>query len=173
MAKKILLLVENEFRDEEAVYPYYRFKETGYDVKIVGPERGKEYKGKFGLVMKSDLSASQVDLDDVITVIIPGGNAPDKMRIQKSMVSLVKKAFESCKVIASICHGGCMLVEADIVRGKKVTGYIAIATDLKNAGGEYIDREVVVDGNLVTSRIPDDLPAFCKSTLELIKAYNK
>jgi len=173
MAKKVLILIENEFRDEEAIYPYYRFKEAGYEVKVVGPEMGKDYKGKFGLVMKSDLSASQVDLSDVLAVIIPGGNAPDKMRIQKSMVNLVKEAFNSCKIIASICRGGWMLVEADIVKGKKVTGYIAIATDLKNAGGEYIDKEVVVDDNIVTSRIPDDLPAFCKSTLELIKAYNK
>ena len=89
------------------------------------------------------------------------------------MVDLVKEAFKACKIIAAICHGGWMLVEADIVRDKKVTGYIAIATDLKNAGGEYIDKEVVVDNNLVTSRIPSDLPAFCKATLELIKVYNK
>ena len=171
MAKKVLLLIENEFRDEEAVYPYYRFIEAGYDVKIVGPEMGKEYKGKFGLTMKSDMAASGIYMDDVAAVIIPGGNAPDKMRISKNMVNLVKEAFNLHKVVAAICHGGQLLVEADVVRGKKVTGYKAIATDLKNAGAEYLDREVVVDGNLVTSRIPGDLPAFCKATLELIKAY--
>jgi len=173
MAKKLLLLIENEFRDEEVIYPYYRFKEAGYDVKVVGPEADKEYKGKFGAVLKSDLSASQVNLDDVIAVIIPGGNAPDKMRIQKNMVDLVKRAFRLQKIIAAICHGGWMLVEADIIRGRKVTGYRSIATDLKNASGEYLDKEVVVDGNLVTSRIPADLPAFCRSILELIEAYNK
>ncbi len=173
MAKKILMLLENEFRDEEVIYPYYRFKEAGYDVKTVGPDIGAIYTGKFGFTIKSDLSASQADLGDVAAVIIPGGNAPDKMRINKAMVDLVKKAFDKCLVVAAICHGGWMLIEADIARGKKVTGYRAIATDLKNAGGEYIDREVVVDGNLVTSRIPDDLPAFCRSVLEIIEAYSK
>ena len=173
MAETILLLIENEFRDEEAVYPYYRFIEAGYDVKTVGPEKGKEYRGKFGLVIKSDLSASQVDLDDVIAVIIPGGNAPDKMRIDKDMVSIVKNASLQGKVVAAICHGGWMLAEADIIKGKKVTGYKAIATDLKNAGGEYIDSEVVIDGNLVTSRVPDDLPTFCSSILKLIEVLRK
>ena len=173
MGNKVFILVEDVFRDEELIYPYYRFIEAGYEVKIVGPETGKEYKGKFGLPVKSDIAPGQVNIDEIAAVIIPGGFAPDKMRQNKDMVGLVKKAFDSCKVIASICHGGWMLVEADICRGKDVTGYIAIATDLKNAGGNYIDKEVVVDGNLVTSRIPDDLPAFCRSTLELIKAYNK
>lgn len=173
MPKKILMLIENEFRDEEVIYPYYRFKEAGYDVKTIGPEARTIYKGKFGFTLKSDLAASEAGLEDVAAVIIPGGNAPDKMRINKAMVDIVKKAFEKCLVVAAICHGGWMLVEADICRGKKVTGYKAIATDLKNAGGEYIDREVVVDGNLVTSRIPDDLPAFCRSVLEMIEAYSE
>jgi len=169
MAKKLLLLIENEFRDEEVIYPYYRFKEAGYDVKVVGPEADKEYKGKFGVVFKSDLSASRISLDDIVTLIIPGGNAPDKMRVQKNMVDLVKRAYHQQKIIAAICHGGLMLVEADIVRGMKVTGYRAIATDLRNAGGKYMDKKVVVDGNLVTSRVPDDLPAFCNSILKLLK----
>jgi len=173
MAGQIILFIEDIFRDEELVYPYYRFIEAGYDVKLVGPEAGKTYKGKFGLPLKSDLSPGQVDLDQVAAVIIPGGFAPDRMRQDKDMVSLLKKASDACKVIAAICHGGWMLAEADICRGKDVTGYIAIATDLKNAGGNYIDKEVVVDGNLVTSRIPADLPAFCKAILELVKAYNK
>lgn len=173
MENKVLILVEDGFRDEELIYPYYRFIEAGYEVKIVGPEAGREYKGKFGLPINSDISPDQVILEEVAAVIIPGGFAPDKMRIDQAMVDLVKKAFDACKVVAAICHGGWMLAEADICRGKNVTGYIAIATDLANAGGNYIDKEVVVDGNLVTSRIPGDLPAFCRSTLELIKAYDK
>jgi protease I len=173
MANKIILFIEDIFRDEELVYPYYRFIEAGYDVKLVGPKAGKIYTGKFGLPLKSDLSPDQVDLSEVAAVIIPGGFAPDKMRQDKSMVDLLKKAFDACKVIAAICHGGWMLAEADICKGKDITGFIAIATDLKNAGGNYIDKEVVVDENIVTSRMPSDLPAFCKATLELIKAYSK
>ncbi|MFC2159338.1 type 1 glutamine amidotransferase domain-containing protein [Actinomycetota bacterium] len=173
MGNEVIILAEDGFRDEEIIYPYYRFIEAGFKVKIVGPEANKEYKGKFGLSIKSNTTPDRVSLDEMAALIIPGGFAPDKMRLNKDMVDLVKKAFDSCKVIASICHGGWMLVEADICRGKDVTGYIAIATDLKNAGGNYIDNEVVVDGNLVTSRIPADLPAFCRSTLELIKEYNK
>jgi protease I len=170
MSKTILILIENEFRDEEALYPYYRLKEAGYDVKLVGPEKGEEYKGKFGMILKSDLAASEIEPDNVAAVIIPGGYAPDKMRINKDMVNLVKRIFLQGKVTAAICHGGWMLAEADIVRGRKVTGYKAIATDLKNAGGDYVDSEVVVDGNLVTSRTPDDLPAFCRSILKLMDA---
>lgn len=173
MTNKIILFIEDIFRDEELVYPYYRFIEAGYDVKLVGPEAGKIYKGKFGLPLKSDLSPDQVNLDEVAAVVIPGGFAPDRMRQDKAMVGLLKNAFNACKVIAAICHGGWMLVEADICKGKDITGFIAIATDLKNAGGQYIDKEVVVDGNIVTSRTPSDLPAFCRATLELVKAYDK
>lgn len=169
MTGEIFILIENEFRDEEAIYPYYRFKEAGYDVKIVGPAAGKEYKGKLGVSIKSDLSPAEANIDNAVAVIIPGGNAPDKMRSKKDMVELVKKIYSRQKVIGAICHGGSMLVEADIIKGRKVTSYISIATDMRNAGAEYVDMEVVTDGNIVTSRIPDDLPAFCRSILELLK----
>ena len=170
MAEKIFLLIENEYRDEEVIYPYYKFKEAGYEVKVVGPEKGKQYRGKYGTFLKSDLAVSEANPDDAAALIIPGGYAPDKMRINKDMVDLVKKMNLQHKVIGAICHGGWMLVEADIIKGKEVTGYISIATDLKNSGGKYLDKEVVVDDNIVTSREPDDLPAFCKSILELIKS---
>jgi protease I len=168
MGNKIIVFIEDNFRDEELVYPYYRFIEAGYDVRLVGPEAKKTYTGKFGLPMRSDLTPGQVDLDETAAIIIPGGFAPDRMRQDRAMVDLVKKAFDTCKIIAAICHGGWMLVEADICRGKDVTGFIAIATDLKNAGGNYLDKEVVVDGNLVTSRTPADLPAFCRAVIEMI-----
>ncbi len=168
MSNKIMLFIEDNFRDEEVLYPYYRFIEAGYDVKLVGPEAKKTYTGKFGLPMISDLTPGQVDLDETAAIIIPGGFAPDRMRQDRAMVDLVRKAFDACKILAAICHGGWMLVEADICRGKDVTGFIAIATDLKNAGGNYLDKEVVVDGNLVTSRTPADLPAFCKAVIAMI-----
>lgn len=169
---KILILIEDLFEDVEATYPYYRMIEEGYEVEIVGPEKSKEYKGKKGETIKSDISAYDAKLDEVKAVIIPGGYAPDRMRRVKAMVDLVKKAFDKCIIIAAICHGGWMLAEADIIKDKKVTGVFSISTDLKNAGGQYIDREVVVDDNIVTSRGPKDLPVFCKSIIELVKAYS-
>ncbi|MBM3700420.1 MAG: type 1 glutamine amidotransferase [Actinobacteria bacterium] len=169
----VIILAEDAFRDEELIYPYYRFIEAGYIVKIVGPEKGRQYIGKFGLPVKSDMEPSDVNISEVAAVIIPGGFAPDKMRINSDMVKLVKDTFDKCRIIGAICHGGWMLAEADIIRGKNVTGYKAIATDLINAGGNYIDSDVVVDKNIVTSRIPDDLPVFCRDLLELLKAYYK
>jgi len=169
MSKTVLLLVEDGFRDEEVIYPYYRFIEAGFDVKVVGPEKNKEYKGKFGVGIKSSLAPEDVDINEIAAVIIPGGYAPGKMRLNKLMVNIVRNAFISSKIIASICHGGQMLVEAAIVRGKNVTSWKGVATDLKNAGGNYLDQEVVVDGNLVTSRMPEDLPAFCRTVIGLIK----
>jgi len=169
MSKTVLLLVEDGFRDEEVIYPYYRFIEAGFDVKVVGPEKNKEYKGKFGVGIKSTLAPEDVDINEIAAVIIPGGYAPGKMRLNKIMVNIIRNAFISSKIIASICHGGQMLVEADIVRGKNVTSWKGVATDLKNAGGNYLDQEVVVDGNLITSRMPEDLPVFCRTAISLIK----
>lgn len=169
MAKEILILIENGFRDEEVIYPYYRFKEAGYIVKVAGPAAGKEYKGKFGVPVKSDISVSQANLNNTEAVIIPGGNAPVKMRGIKEMVALVKEAYFQNKIIAAICRGGLMLAEADIIKNKKVTGYIEIAAELEAAGGIYLDKEAVVDGNFITSRAPGDLPSFCHSILKLMR----
>src|SRR5674476_193267 len=171
MLKKIYLLIEDFFEDSEAIYPYYRMNEEGYEVLIVGPEKNRAYKGKIGVTLKSDISASEADLNDVTAVIIPGGNAPDRMVRNKDMVEIVKNAMKNCKIIAAICHGPLMLIEADVIKNKKVTGFESIRTLLKLAGGEFIDKAVVVDDNIITSRKPADLPVFCKSIIELIKAY--
>ena len=173
MLKKIYLLIEDFFEDSEAIYPYYRMIEEGYEVLIVGPEKNRVYKGKIGMTLKSDISASEADLNDVAAVIIPGGNAPDRMVRNKDMVEIVKNAMKNCKIIAAICHGPLMLIEADVIKDKKVTGFESIRTLLKLAGGEFIDRDVVVDDNIITSRKPADLPVFCKSIIELIEAYYK
>ncbi len=170
---KVLMLIEDLFEDSEAVYPYYRMKEEGYEVKIVGPEAGREYRGKKGLLLKADVAASQVDLEDIQAVIIPGGYAPDKMRKDKNMVALIRKMNKDCRLVAAICHGGWMLAEADIIQNRQVTGARSISTDLVNAGGNFVDREVVVADNVITSRGPADLPAFCRSIITLIKEYSK
>ena len=173
MLKKIYLLIEDFFEDSEAIYPYYRMIEEGYEVLIVGPEKNRVYKGKIGITLKSDISATEADLNNAAAIIIPGGNAPDRMVRNKDMVEIVKNAMKNCKIIAAICHGPLMLIEADVIKNKRVTGFESIKTLLKLAGGEFIDKAVVVDDNIITSRKPADLPVFCKSIIELMKVYNK
>jgi len=166
--EKVLILADNGFEDRELMYPYYRFQEAGYRVEVVGPKAKETYNGEHGLTISADLSPQDVKIDDYVALIIPGGRAPDRMRTKKGLVNLVKEAFQKGKVIAAICHGPQVLIEADVVRGKRATCYVSVATDLKNAGGVYEDRSVVVDRNLVTSRFPADLPDFCRETLKLL-----
>lgn len=170
--KRIYILIEDLFEDSELIYPYYRLQEAGFDAVSVGPDKGQKYTGKNGLSMISDISVSQADAAEASAVIIPGGYAPDRLRRNRPMVELVRKAHKKCRVIAAICHGPWMLAEAGIISGRKVTGFFSISTDLKNAGAEYIDREVVVDENIITSRGPKDLPVFCRNIIELIEAYS-
>ena len=167
--KKVLLLVDNGFEDRELMYPYYRFQEAGYKVDVVGPKAKVTYNGEHGLTMESDLSPKDVNIDDYVAIIIPGGRAPDRMRTNKGLVDLVKEASQKVKVIAAICHGPQLLIEAGVVKERKATCYVSVSTDLKNAGGIYLDKSVVVDGNLVTSRFPADLPDFCRETLKLLE----
>jgi protease I len=167
--KKVLLFVENGFEDRELMYPYYRLQEAGYKVEVVGPEAKVTYKGEYGLTIESSFSPKDVNIGDYVAIIIPGGRAPDRMRTNKSMVNLVKEAFQKGKVIAAICHGPQLLIETGVMNGKRATCYVSVSTDLKNAGGIYLDKSVVVDGNLVTSRFPADLPNFCRETLKLLE----
>lgn len=167
--KKVLLFVENGFEDRELMYPYYRFQEALYKVDVVGPRAKVTYNGEHGLTMKSDLSPEGVNIDDYVAIIIPGGRAPDRMRTNKGLVDLAREASKIGKIIAAICHGPQLLIEAGVMKGKRATCYISVSTDLKNAGGTYLDKSVVVDGNLVTSRFPADLPDFCRETLKLLK----
>ena len=166
--KKILILLEKGVEDSEFIYPYYRFQEEGFKMDIVAPKAKKEYIGKHGVPFTSELSPAEVELDDYDAIIIPGGQAPDRMRIHPDMVGLVKTANSKGKVIAAVCHGPQMLIEANIVRGKTVTSWPSVRTDLRNAGANVVDEPAVVDGNIVTSRSPDDLPDFCRATITLL-----
>jgi len=168
MTKKVLILVEKEFQDMEALYPFYRFKEAGFDVKVAGSD-AKVYKGKYGYPLETDGKIDDFNVDDFDAVIIPGGWAPDYMRRNKVMVDFVKEMNEKGKVVAAICHAASMLVSADILKGRKMTCFMAVKDDAVNAGANYVDEEVIVDKNLITSRTPDDLPAFCR---EIIKALS-
>lgn len=167
--KKILILVEDLYQELEVWYPLLRLKEEGAEVTTVGTKAGVIYKSKTGYPVTSDAASRDIDVSDYDGVIIPGGYAPDLMRRYEATVKLVRDSFEQGKVVAAICHAGWMLTSADIVRGKKVTSFFAIRDDLVHAGAEYEDAEVVVDGNLITSRKPDDLPAFCS---EIIRALS-
>jgi protease I len=167
--KKVLMLLDNGAEDSEFIYPYFRFQEEGYKVEVVGAKANENYIGKHGVPLKSDMSPEQVKLEEYDAVIIPGGRAPDVMRTNKKLVQIVKDAYTKGEVIAALCHGPQMLIEADILRGKKATCWKSVATDLKNAGATFVDAPVVVDGNLVTSRMPADLPQFCKEAIKLLK----
>ena len=137
---------------------------------IVAPKAKTEYIGKRGGTFTSELSPKEVNLNDYEAVIVPGGHAPDKMRIHPNMVRMVREANLKGKIIAAICHGPQMLIEADIVRGKTATSWPSVRTDLKNAGAKVVDQAVVADGNIVTSRSPADLPDFCKATINVLSA---
>lgn len=165
----VAILVEEGFEESELLYPYYRFQEAGFEVKIVGPSKGSNYSGKHGLQVAADLSAKEIRSDDFELLVIPGGRAPDRMRTNEDMVNVVRGFAAAGKPIAAICHGPQMLIEADLVRGKRVTSWKSVATDLKNAGGVFVDSEVVVDGNLITSRAPADLPSFCREALKIVR----
>ena len=168
--KRVILLVENLYQDLEIWVPYYRLKEEGAEVTLVGSGSSRTFTGKYGYPIEVDKQAKEIDMLKYDGVVIPGGYAPDVMRRYPEMVKIVKEAYQEGKMIAAICHAGWMLVSAGILKGKKVTGFIAIKDDLVNAGAEYVDAEVVRDGNLITSRKPDDLPAFCR---EMIAALAK
>lgn len=164
--KKIAVLVEDLYQVLEVWYPLLRLKEEGVEVQLIGTGSKDVYGSKEGYPAKVDASIEGVDMKDFDGVIIPGGFAPDILRRYEKVVEFVKKIHEDGKVVASICHGGWLLVSADIVRGRKATCFFAIKDDLIAAGANYVDEEVVVDGNIITSRKPEDLPAF---VIEIIK----
>ncbi len=166
--KRIAVLAEQLYEDLELWYPVLRFREEGAVVEIVGAGRDS-YPSKHGYPVHPTASIDRVKAADFDAVIIPGGYAPDHMRRHPAMVSLVREAFEQGKIVAAICHGGWLLASANILRGRKVTGFFAIRDDLVNAGAEYQDQEVVRDGNLITSRVPNDLPAFCRTILAALQ----
>ncbi len=163
----VLILIDNNYEDMEALYPYYRLLEAGHSVTIAGSTKGT-YAGKHGYPIEAGKSASEIDIKRFDALIIPGGQAPDRMRTKPEMVKLVKEAFKRGLVVAAICHGPQMLIEADAIKGKKATCYISVKTDLKNAGAIYEDSPVVTDGNLVTSRHPGDLPDFCRTIIKML-----
>jgi protease I len=168
--KRIAILAEEDFEDSELIEPLRATKNAGAKVVIVGSGSKESYKGKRGrVVVRVEATAESVRAEDFDAIIVPGGYAPDKMRLHQSMVNLVKEAHELGKVVAAICHGPQLLIAAGIVRGRRVTSWPSIAVDLRNAGADWVDEAVVRDGNLITSRKPADLPRFNKAIIEALR----
>ena len=165
LGKKVVILVERDYQDLEVWYPLLRLQEEGAEVTLVGSGSSKQYAGKYGYPIEVNGEAGKVKPDEFDAVIIPGGWAPDYLRRYPAVVAFVRNAAQKGKIIASICHGGSLLVSAGIVKGKRLTSFMAIKDDLVAAGAHFVDEEVVTDGNLITSRKPEDLPAFCREII--------
>jgi protease I len=167
---RVAFVVDELFEDSELKFPYDRVKEAGHEAVIVGLEKGKKITGKKGKVtITTDASIDEVRPDEFAALVIPGGYSPDKIRTNPTMVEFTRAIAQAGKPVAAICHAGWMLAEADLVDGKTVTSFPSIKTDLINAGANWVDQEVVEDGNIITSRKPDDLEAFTKTLLSQLE----
>ena len=166
--KRVAILVEDNYQELELWYPLLRFREAGAQVTVVGREKGMVHTSKHGYETTADISASEARPQDYDAVIIPGGYAPDLMRRNPAMVGLVRDVYQQGKVVAAICHAGWLLASADIVRGKRLTSFYSIKDDMVNAGANWVDEPVVRDGRLITSRIPKDLPFFCREIISAL-----
>lgn len=169
VGKRIAILAEDDFEDSELTEPLRAMKDADASVLIVGSGSKRSYKGKRGSTeVTADKTADKVEASQFDAIIIPGGYAPDKMRLHQPMIDLVRKAHTDGKIIAAVCHGPQLLISADIVKGRRVTSWPSVAIDLRNAGAIWVDEAVVKDGNIITSRRPADLPKFNKAIIEAL-----
>ncbi len=163
--KRVAIFAEDLYEDLELWYPLLRLREEGAAVVVVGPGAAPKHHGKYGYPVTVDQTIQEVAADRFDAVVIPGGYAPDRLRRHGAMVAFVREMARQGKIVAAICHGPWMLASAEVVAGKSVTCFFAIKDDLVHAGATYKDAEVVVDGNLITSRQPADLPAFVQAII--------
>jgi protease I len=167
--KRIAILAEEDFEDSELTEPLRAMKDAGASVLIVGSGSKKSYRGKKGSAeVTVDTTADSVEASQFDAIIVPGGYAPDKMRLHQPMIDLVRNSYGEGKIIAAVCHGPQLLISADIVKGRHVTSWPSVAIDLKNAGAIWGDEPVVRDGNIITSRKPADLQKFNKAITEAL-----
>lgn len=166
--KRIAVLVDQLYQEMEVWYPYYRLKEAGAEVYLVGAEAGKTYASKVGYPAVAEKSYSDLRPEEYDGVIAPGGFAPDYIRRHPAATTFVHEIDKAGKLVAAICHGPWVLCSSRMLQGRKATSFFAIKDDVINAGAEWVDFEVVVDKNLVTSRKPDDLPAFCIACIDVL-----
>lgn len=166
--KKVAILVDNIYQEMEVWYPYFRFQEAGAEIVTVGAKAGVTYTSKLGYPVVAMKSYDEVSAKEFDGVVVPGGYAPDHIRRHAKANQLVKDIFDQGKLVASICHGPWVLCSAGVLKGRRATCFFAIKDDVVNAGAKFEDAEVVVDGNLVTSRKPEDLPAFCRESIKVM-----
>ena len=163
---RVAVLIEQQYQEMEVWYPVYRLKDAGCEVVLVGPEAGKVYPSKLGYPAKADVAAKDVAASQFDAVVIPGGFCPDYIRRSEAMLKLVRDANDQKKPLAAICHGPWVLCSTTALKGRKATCFHAIKDDVVNAGATYVNEEVVADGHVITSRTPDDLPAFVRAILK-------
>lgn len=165
---RALILAADGFEDSELLVPYYRLKEADCTVDIAGPESGAVLTGKHGYTVKTDLAFDDIKPGDYDALVIPGGRAPETVRLSAAALRAVREIMKEEKPVASICHGAQVLISAGVIADRSATCWQGIRDDVKAAGAHYSDEEVVVDRNLITSRSPEDLPAFCRELLKQI-----
>jgi deglycase len=167
--KRVAMLVEDEFEDRELTGPLEALRAAGAEVVLIGPTANAEFRGKRGkALVTSMLAAGAAHMKDFDALVIPGGHAPDRMRMRHAMLDLAQEAMSAGKPVAAICHGPQVLISANLLRGRTLTCWPSIAVDVKNAGGLYVDKPVVEDGNLITSRKPDDVPIFTEAIIRAL-----
>lgn len=166
---RIAVLLTDMFQDVEYERPADAFRKAGHELTHVGLREGVTVKGEHGTIIRIDRAVRDVRVSDFDALFIPGGYSPDKLRIDEDAVRFAKEFVESGKPVFGICHAAQLLITAQVLKGRRATGWKSIIQDIKNAGAEYVEAEVVVDRNLVTSRKPDDIPAFSKAALEMLK----
>jgi protease I len=171
--KKIALFVEEGFEDSELAEPLAYLREEGAIVVLVGSGRLPAFTGKKGLQITPDAIASELHVSDFDAFVVPGGHAPEKMRLCPPMVTLIEEADDRGKIIAAVCHGPQLLISADVLHDRMATCYASIAVDVKNAGAHYVNEAVVRDGNIITSRTPADLPQFNEAIAEALSESSR
>jgi protease I len=169
---RILMLVGPDYEDLEVWYPKLRLEEAGYDVKCAGLGE-QSYKGKHGYPCPTDGHVKDFPASSLAGIVAPGGWAPDKLRRDPDVLARVREVHQAGKLVATICHGPWVLISAGIVRGKRLTATVAIRDDLVNAGAEFVDQPAVIDGNIVSARVPKDLPAFGLAMIEVLSKQKR
>jgi len=168
--KRVVIIVAQNFQDEEFVYPYYRVLEEGFHLDVATPG-GQNMIGKYGVPARATMSTDNLKASDFDCVILPGGfESPDRLRIRPEVLRFVREMNEAGKLVAAICHGPWILISAGVVKGRKVTGYMSIADDLKNAGAAYVEQDLIIDGNLISAPHYKNNGEFMKAVIAALRS---